>query len=51
MDEKEVSRERHGLREQLDLLSPPIWHSPTGVLKTVTVYVFVPHATIASRRG
>ena len=46
MDEKEVSRERLGLKEKQDLLSPPYLAQPYQCSKTVTVYGFVPHATI-----
>ena len=46
MDEKEVPRERLKLKEKPDLLSPPYLAQPYACALSVTVYGFVPHATI-----
>ena len=46
MDENEVPRERLQLKEKQDLLSPPYLEQPYQCATTVTVYGFVPHATI-----
>ena len=46
MDEKEVPRERLGLREKPDLLSPPWLAQPWQCATSVTAFGFVPHATI-----
>ncbi|HEX6861855.1 MAG TPA: hypothetical protein VF414_03510, partial [Thermoanaerobaculia bacterium] len=46
MDEKEVPRERLRLEEQEGLLSPPYLAQPYQCATAVTVYGFVPHATI-----
>jgi hypothetical protein len=46
MDEKEVPRERLGLKERPELLSPPYLNQPYQCATSVTVHGFVPHATI-----
>ena len=46
MGEKEVPRERLALNEQRDLLSSPYLAQPYQCAESVTVYGFVPHATI-----
>jgi hypothetical protein len=46
VDEKEVARERLRLKERPDLLSPPYLAQPYQCAAAVTVYGFVPHATI-----
>jgi hypothetical protein len=46
MDEKEVPRERLRLREDPGLLSPPYLMQPYQCALSVTVYGFVPHATL-----
>ncbi|EIM96278.1 hypothetical protein WQE_34671 [Paraburkholderia hospita] len=46
MDEREVPRERLGLKENPDLLSPPYLDQPYQCAQSVTVHGFVPHATI-----
>ncbi|WP_165067072.1 alpha/beta hydrolase [Paludisphaera rhizosphaerae] len=46
MDEKEVPRDRLELKEDPKLLSPPYLAQPYACAVAVTVYGFVPHATI-----
>jgi hypothetical protein len=46
MDQKEVSRERLKLKEKPNLLSPPYLAPCYQCATAVTVYGFVPHATI-----
>ncbi|MFY9611180.1 MAG: hypothetical protein WAU45_21540 [Blastocatellia bacterium] len=46
MNEKEVPRERLKLKENPKLLSPPYLAQPYQCATAVTVYGFVPHATI-----
>ena len=46
MDEKQIPRERLRLKEKPDLLSPPYLAQPYQCATAVTVYGFVPHATI-----
>jgi hypothetical protein len=46
VDEKEVPRERLRLRDRPDLLSPPYLAQAYQCAVAVTVYGFVPHATI-----
>ena len=46
MDGKEVPRDRLDLKEDPELLSPPHLAQPYQCATAVTVYGFVPHATI-----
>lgn len=46
MDEKEVPRDHLQLKEKPGLLSPPYLAQPYQCATTVTVYGFVPHATL-----
>jgi len=46
MDEKEVPRESLQLKEKPGLLSPPYLAQPYACALSVTVYGFIPHATI-----
>lgn len=46
MDEQEVPRERLKLKENPKVLSPPTLAQPYQCATSVTVYGFVPHATI-----
>jgi hypothetical protein len=46
MNQKEVPRERLGLREKPELLSPPWLDQPWTCATSVTVHSFVPHASI-----
>jgi hypothetical protein len=46
MDEKVVPREQLDLKEKPDLLSPPWLAQPYQCATAITVYGFVPHATI-----
>ena len=46
MDERTVPREGLGLKEKPGLLSPPYLAPPYQCATAITVYGFVPHATI-----
>lgn len=46
MDQKEVPRDHLDLRENPELLSPPYLAQPYQCATSVTVYGFVPHATV-----